>query len=147
MNKLSAYTTAVRSFFRATKTSNPQKQPPSWKTCFVTMSNRYDYSNSSVLYHSLYTIKYLLVFGNKVVQRIYTGNTSALCLGFPQSLRVSWRRQLNLDLILHAVNRNSLSSDTDHCSPMYIVALSQVSNHRHVVMTLHPKSWLCLHPK
>ena len=42
----------------------------------------------------------IVCFGNKVVQRMYTGSTSAFLFGVSQSSHVSWQRQFKLDLIL-----------------------------------------------
>ena len=73
---------------------------PSWCYWVLTMLHNQDYQNPNIKSHSLRFLLWKTVsVSHKVVQRMYTGNSSALCLGFP-SHRTSWQRQFKLDLIL-----------------------------------------------
>ena len=64
VGKLPVYTAATRSclVMRVTKISNSLKQLPSWETCYVTIWNKWGYSNLSIMsYYLLHTFKYLTV--------------------------------------------------------------------------------------
>ena len=57
---------------------------PSWCYWVLTMSHYQDYQNPNIKSHSLRFLLWKSVSVScKVVQWMYTGNSSALCLGFP----------------------------------------------------------------
>ena len=89
-------------------------------------------SKHQISFVGVLNVKKTVIVSCKVVQRMYTANNSALCLGFTHSWHVSWHRRFKLELILlgqcPVINSNPLDSDTDPCSPMYIIATSQVSS-------------------
>ena len=96
----------------------------------------------------------IVCFGNKVVQRMYTGNTSAFVFGVSQSSHKSWQRQFKLDLILlGTMSCDQLTSIEQWHRSLFsqcIIATSQVSNHGLQAMFIWhyaSGSWLCLHIK
>ena len=95
------------------------------------------------IHHSCVIICHIQIFFNKVMQRMYTGKTSALCLAFPScntlvnsgssnKIKFCWGQ-------CHAVNWHPLDRGTDPCSlSVYYCNIScfQSLITSHVYMTL-----------
>ena len=127
-SKLPACTTASRTAVATMATNSSANLNfvwlnPSWWFWIRIMLQEQNYKNPNISWHLMrfYCIKKTVSVSCKVVQRMYTGNRSALCLGFPR--HHTWVDNGNFDTIqfycgqCHMVNTSLLDSDTDPCFP------------------------------
>ena len=71
----------------------------SWCYRILTMLQNWSYSNPNIKFQLLRFLSWTTVSASCTIVELYTGNSSALCLGLPQSSQVSWQWQFKLDII------------------------------------------------
>ena len=80
---------------KCTKTTTKMRDLFCYNVEWIGLFKFMNYMLLSVIFSQI-----IVSFCNKVVQRMYTGNTSAFVFGVSLSSHVSWQRQFKLDLIL-----------------------------------------------